>query len=184
MPRTTSGHRPGLVVSGRAPFAGTVIEKSAVLGRTGAAGQSLFTVADLSSLWIEANLFEKDLNRVRPGARATVTVSAYPDEPSKDDLHQQHGTETRAVPARIEVPNPDRRLKPRCSPRRHCHRGDDFGPDLAADSGAAGQWPAHCLCPEGKASNPGPLSWGTRWAVASSSRGIKPGEPVVVAPMR
>lgn len=99
----------------KAPFAGTVIEKSAVLGELAQPDKSLFTVADLSTLWIEANLFEKDLGRVRVGAPATVTVSAYPGEAFQGRLTYISSTldkDTRAVPARVEVPNPDRRLKP------------------------------------------------------------------------
>lgn len=99
----------------RAPFEGTVIEKKAVLGELAQPDRSLFTVADLSNLWIEANLFEKDLSRVRVGAAATVTVSAYPGEEFKGKLTYISSTvdkETRAVVARVEVPNPDGRLKP------------------------------------------------------------------------
>ena len=99
----------------KAPFAGTVIEKSAVLGELAQPDKSLFTVADLSTLWIEANLFDKDLGRVRVGAPATVTVSAYPGEAFQGRLTYISSTvdrETRAVQARVEVPNPDRRLKP------------------------------------------------------------------------
>ncbi|WP_443083631.1 efflux RND transporter periplasmic adaptor subunit [Variovorax sp. WDL1] len=40
----------------------------------------LFVVADLSKLWIEANLAEAQLSKVRVGAKASVTVAAYPDE--------------------------------------------------------------------------------------------------------
>ncbi len=99
----------------RAPFAGTITEKRAVVGELAQPDKSLFTVADLSNLWIEANLFEKDLSRVRLGARAIVTVSAYPEETFQGRLTYISSTvdkETRAVPARVEVPNPDRRLKP------------------------------------------------------------------------
>lgn len=99
----------------RAPFAGTVIEKNAVLGELAQPDKSLFTVADLSNLWIEANLFEKDLSRVRVGAPAIVTVSAYPGEEFRGKLTYISNTvdkETRAVVARVEVPNVDGRLKP------------------------------------------------------------------------
>lgn len=98
-----------------APFAGTVIEKDAVLGELAQPDKSIFTVADLSTLWIEANLFEKDLGRVRVGAAASVTVSAYPGEAFKGKLTYISSTvdkETRAVQARVEVPNSDGRLKP------------------------------------------------------------------------
>jgi cobalt-zinc-cadmium efflux system membrane fusion protein len=49
------------------PFAGTVIEKHAILGELSQPDKQLFTVADLSKLWIEANLFEKDVGRVKVG---------------------------------------------------------------------------------------------------------------------
>ncbi|MHB9021280.1 MAG: efflux RND transporter periplasmic adaptor subunit [Halothiobacillus sp.] len=98
-----------------APFAGTVIEKKAVLGELAQPDQSLFTVADLSILWIESDLFEKDLGKVKTGAQAAVTVSAYPGEVFKGRLTYISSTmdrETRTAKARVEVPNPDGRLKP------------------------------------------------------------------------
>lgn len=98
-----------------APFAGTVIEKKAVLGELAPIDQSLFTVADLSTLWIESDLFEKYLGKVKVGAQATVTISAYPEEVFKGRLTYISSTmnkETRTVKARVEVPNPDGRLKP------------------------------------------------------------------------
>ncbi len=106
---------PASVFPLKAPFAGTVIEKDAVLGELAQPEKSLFTVADLSTLWIEANLFEKDLGRVRVGAAATVTVGAYPNEIFKGKLTYISSTvdkDTRAVQARVEVPNPGGRLKP------------------------------------------------------------------------
>lgn len=98
-----------------APFAGTIIEKKAVLGELAKTDDSLFTVADLSTVWIEANLFEQDLSKIRTGATAQVTVSAYPGEIFRGRLTYISNTldkETRAVLARIEVRNTDVRLKP------------------------------------------------------------------------
>ena len=98
-----------------APFAGRIIEKKAVLGELAPPDQSLFTVADLSTLWIEADLFEKDLARVRPGMQASVTVSAYPGEVFKGRLTYISSVvdkDSRTVKARVEVPNPGGRLKP------------------------------------------------------------------------
>ncbi len=97
-----------------APFSGTVIEKKAVLGELAPPDQSLFTVADLSVLWIEANLYDKDLSKVSPGAQASVTVSAYPNEVFKGRLTYISSVmdkDSRTLKARIEVPNPDGRLK-------------------------------------------------------------------------
>lgn len=98
-----------------APFAGTVIEKTAVLGEYAEAYKALFTIADLSSLWLETNLYESDLGSVALGAQATVTVAAYPDERFTGKVTYISSTldkETRTVKARVEIPNPERRLKP------------------------------------------------------------------------
>lgn len=110
-----SGSGPLSVFPVKAAFAGTVIEKDAVLGELARPDKSIFTVADLSVLWIEANLFEKDLGKVRIGAAAGVMVNAYPGETFKGRLTYISSTvdkESRAVQARVEVPNPDGRLKP------------------------------------------------------------------------
>ncbi|MDO9012337.1 MAG: efflux RND transporter periplasmic adaptor subunit [Gallionella sp.] len=98
-----------------APFAGTIIEKKAVLGELATPDKLLFTVADLSVLWIETDLFEKDLGKVKVGAQATVIISAYPGEVFKGRLTYISNTvnkETRTIKARVEVPNLDGRLKP------------------------------------------------------------------------
>ncbi len=97
------------------PFAGTVIEKHAILGELAPPDKHVFTVADLSRLWIEANLFEKDLGRVKIGAEAMVTVDAYPGESFQGKLTYIAAVvdkETRTVQARVEVANPGGRLKP------------------------------------------------------------------------
>lgn len=98
-----------------APFAGTIIEKKAVIGELAQTDTYLFTVADLSTLWIESDLFEKDLAKVRPGAQASVTVSAYPGEIFKGRLTYISSVmdkDSRTVKARVEVPNSGGRLKP------------------------------------------------------------------------
>lgn len=97
------------------PFAGTVIEKHAILGELAQPDKTIFTVADLSRLWIEANLFEKDLGRVKTGADAVVTVDAYPGEAFQGKLTYIAAVvdkESRTVQARVEVANPGGRLKP------------------------------------------------------------------------
>lgn len=97
------------------PFGGTIIEKKAVLGEFAKPDESLFTVADLSTVWIEANLFEKDLAKVNKGAPAEVTITAYPSEVFKGRLTYISSVvdkETRSVLARIEVANREGRLKP------------------------------------------------------------------------
>ena len=98
-----------------APFAGTVIAKDATLGELGRPGEALFTLADLSRVWIQADLPEAALAKVRVGAAATVTVPAYPGESFSgrvDLIGAVLDKDTRTVAARIVVPNADGRLKP------------------------------------------------------------------------
>jgi cobalt-zinc-cadmium efflux system membrane fusion protein len=97
------------------PLAGTIIEKKAVVGGLAGPSDALFVVADLSTLWIEANLAEAQLAKVRVGAKATVTVGAYPDERFEGRVTYVASIldkETRSIPARIEVKNGEGRLKP------------------------------------------------------------------------
>jgi len=98
-----------------APFAGTVIEKKATLGDLANPSEPLFTVADLSRVWIMADLPESALAQVQVGAPARVTVSSYPTETFAGRVGHISAVlnkETRTVAARIEVPNADGRLKP------------------------------------------------------------------------
>lgn len=98
-----------------APFAGKVIEKKATVGQLSNPSEPLFTVADLSKVWIEANLNEIQLTKVRPGANATVTVTAYPGERFAGRVTYIASVldkDSRTLPARIEVSNKDGRLKP------------------------------------------------------------------------
>ena len=98
-----------------APFAGTVIEKKATLGELASPSEPLFSVADLSRVWIQADLPEAALAKVRIGAAAKVTVPAYPNEVFSGrvgHLGAALDKDTRTVAARIEVANADGRLKP------------------------------------------------------------------------
>ena len=98
-----------------APLAGTVIEKKATVGSLAGPSDVLFVIADLSNLWIEANLAEAQLPKVRVGADASITVNAYPGEHFRGRVTYVASVldkDTRSIPARIEVDNKDGRLKP------------------------------------------------------------------------
>ena len=98
-----------------APFAGTVIEKKVTLGDLGTPAEPMFTLADLSRVWVQADLPEAALAKVRVGAQARVTTTAYPGETFKGRVGYIGAAldkDTRTVAARIEVPNGDGRLKP------------------------------------------------------------------------
>ena len=97
-----------------APFSGVVIEKDAVLGELAKPDKSLFTVADLSSVWIEANVAEKDIEKLAVGASAAITVSAFPDEVFKGRVSYLANIvdkQTRTIRARIEIPNREGKLR-------------------------------------------------------------------------
>lgn len=98
-----------------APFAGTVIEKKATLGELATPSEPMFSVADLSRVWIQAALPEAALAKIRIGANAKVSVPAYPNETFSGKVGHIGAAldkDTRTVAARIEVPNADGRLKP------------------------------------------------------------------------
>jgi cobalt-zinc-cadmium efflux system membrane fusion protein len=97
-----------------APFAGIVLEKNAVIGELAKATDSIFTIADMSAVWIEADVPEKDLKGIAIGQAATVTVSAYPEEIFSGKvsyLTSMVDKTTRTVKARIELLNPDQKLR-------------------------------------------------------------------------
>jgi cobalt-zinc-cadmium efflux system membrane fusion protein len=98
-----------------APFAGVVVQKHATLGETAGPSGQLFTVADLSRLWIELDIFERDLQRVSPGQAAVVSTAAYPGRTFAGRIVYVADVldpERRTVRARVEVENADRSLKP------------------------------------------------------------------------
>ena len=98
----------------RAPVDGVVIDKPAVLGMRFAPGDTLFRIADLSQMWLIADVFEQDLAAVRIGASAHVTVAAYPGQAftgTVSFIYPSVTRETRTARVRIELLNPDALLK-------------------------------------------------------------------------
>jgi cobalt-zinc-cadmium efflux system membrane fusion protein len=115
VPQVAPAGTPSANLAVHAPFAGTIVERTAVLGEYGQAYQSLFTVADLSTVWVETNLFDRDLVEVSVGAPAVVTLAAYPGQRFGGKVTYIGNIldqSTRTAVARIEVANADLRLKP------------------------------------------------------------------------
>jgi len=107
--------RPRPILAVRSPISGVVTEKHAIVGELADPSKSLYTVADLSSVWVLVDINEKDLARVRRGQAATVVVGAFPDLKLKGRityLADAVDEATRTVKARVEVANPGRKLKP------------------------------------------------------------------------
>jgi Cu(I)/Ag(I) efflux system membrane fusion protein len=99
----------------RAPATGVVMEKMLVDGMRFMPGEPLLRIADLSTLWLIADVFEQDLGLVHPGQRATIRVNAYPDrafEGRVSFVYPALAAETRTARVRIELPNTGALLKP------------------------------------------------------------------------
>jgi Cu(I)/Ag(I) efflux system membrane fusion protein len=99
----------------KAPVDGVVLEKTAIQGMRFMPGDPLYRIADLSVLWLIAEVFEQDLNLVRPGQDAHITVNAFPGEEFHGKVAFVYPTlnaQTRTAQVRIELPNPQGRLRP------------------------------------------------------------------------
>jgi Cu(I)/Ag(I) efflux system membrane fusion protein len=97
-----------------APIGGIVMDKPALQGLHFGAGDMLYRIVDLSTIWLLADVFEQDLAQIRPGQSATITVQAYPGRVFEGRVAFVYPTlnaQTRTAKVRIEVPNPDLLLK-------------------------------------------------------------------------
>lgn len=98
----------------RAPIGGTLVERSITPGQLLEAGATpCFTVADISAMWVMANVFESDLSSVRVGDSASVTTNASPRPfaGTVDNIAALVDPGTKATAVRIVVPNRERLLK-------------------------------------------------------------------------
>src|SRR5262245_47036220 len=104
----------GATTTVSAPIAGVVTERAANAGLNVDPSAKLFTIVDLSTVWVVADAYEKDFSRVQVGESATVTTRAYPDATLHGRvayIDPQVNTETRTAKVRVEVPNPADRLR-------------------------------------------------------------------------
>lgn len=99
----------------KTPVGGVVIERNAILGDHAEAGQTLFVVSDLSSLWAHLDAYEDKMASLTRDGEAVIRTPQYPgrDFPGRitvvaDEVDEQ----LRTVEVRVEVPNPDGLLKP------------------------------------------------------------------------
>jgi len=98
----------------RAPADGVVIEKPAQEGMHIDAGQPLYKTADLSDLWLIAEVQEQDLGLVQPGESAAAQFIAFPGrsfEGRVEFIYPTLSAETRTARVRIVMPNPDKTLR-------------------------------------------------------------------------
>ncbi len=116
----------------RSPFAGRIVEREATLGELVDPEHELFTVADLSRVWVWIDLYERDLAHVGTGDRVEVRFDAWPGSAYAGEIAyvaDRLDEASRTVRARVDLPNPERRFKPGLFARV----------DLGAAAGTAGE---------------------------------------------
>jgi Cu(I)/Ag(I) efflux system membrane fusion protein len=98
-----------------APASGVVVEKNVVQGMRIMPGMDLYKIADLGTVWVEGEVFEKDLSLVRLGQHAVVTLEAYPGERFEGLVRYVYPTldvQSRTGRVRLELKNPEGRIRP------------------------------------------------------------------------
>ncbi len=96
-----------------APVTGYIIERAALPNKYVQPGAKLYSIADLSAVWVYAQVFQNDLGRVRVGNSAEITVDSYPGRVFRGRVSfiwPQLDPATRTAKVRIEIPNPDLKL--------------------------------------------------------------------------
>ncbi len=122
-----------------APASGNVVEKRIINGQRVMAGELLYRIVDQSRLWVIAELPERDLAGIKLGTHAVVTIRAYEAQPIEGEItfiYPELKAETRTARVRIEIPNPDGRLKPDMYADVIIHAGADSPPVVAVSAGA------------------------------------------------
>jgi len=97
------------------PVSGYITEKTALPNMYVQPESHLYTVSDLSDVWVLAQVFQSDAGKIKPGDHADVSVDAYPGKvfPGRVDyLLPQVDTVTRTLPVRLVIPNPGLKLRP------------------------------------------------------------------------
>jgi Cu(I)/Ag(I) efflux system membrane fusion protein len=128
-----------------APIGGIVITKHANAGDYVKTGTKIYTIADLTEIWVKLDAYESDMMWIRYGQKVEFTTEAYPGEvfngtisfidPVLDPM-------TRTVKVRVNVPNPDGRLKPEMFVRSIV-RSRVAGAGMVMDEDMADKW----ICP-------------------------------------
>ncbi len=111
---SASGHRAASHNILRAPVNGLVTRYEVAPGELVEPDRELFTITDLSTVWVLGDIYEQDVSRVKAGADAQVRVDAYPDRRFSGRLTYVSSVidpKTRTAKARVVVENPDGALK-------------------------------------------------------------------------
>ena len=98
-----------------APMSGTVIHKTALEGKYVKEGENIYHIADLSDVWMFADIYEEDISWIKLGQIVEVTSIAYPGDVFRGEIsfiNPYLDEKTRSVKIRVDVPNPNEKLKP------------------------------------------------------------------------
>ena len=170
------------------PVSGVVMQKKAIEGMMMKAGDEMLRFADLSSIWIIADVAEQDVAQIRVGATAKITFRAFPGETFEGRvtfvLHELEMA-TRTAKVRVEVANPDHRIKHEMFADVEINAGEGEADRLAVpvsaliDSGSR----QVVIVDRGEGRfEPRPVKVGLRGdGLVEITHGVKAGETVVVA---
>jgi Cu(I)/Ag(I) efflux system membrane fusion protein len=110
-----SGDNVRRTLTYRAPAAGVILEKKAVQGMRFMPGEALYQIADVATVWVLADVFERDIGALRVGQAAQVSIDAFPGRRfagKLDYIYPTLNAQTRTVPVRIVLANPRGELRP------------------------------------------------------------------------
>jgi len=113
--RLAEAGEPTKALTVRSPYSGYVLEKQARVGMYVQPGAPLYTVADLSRVWVEADVYEYELPFVKVGQRVRITLPYYPAEPLEGTvkfIYPFLNASSRTIRLRVDVANPGLKLKP------------------------------------------------------------------------
>lgn len=99
----------------RSPFSGVVTFKQAIQGSFVKAGTKLYTISDLSKIWVETHIYEYELDRIKTGQTATMMLPYLPGKKYTGKvtfIYPYLQSKTRDIIIRLEFDNPDMTLKP------------------------------------------------------------------------
>jgi cobalt-zinc-cadmium efflux system membrane fusion protein len=108
-------HQVNPVIALYAPIAGKVVSNTVVLGQMVDESTEILTIMDPRMLWVDAEIYEKDIAKLRTGQDVAISVPAYPNSTFNGNItyiSDMLDDNTRTITVRTEVPNADNRLKP------------------------------------------------------------------------
>lgn len=110
-----SSHHPDVHITMYSPTSGVVVERKVARGQYVNSGDTLFTVADLSTIWVKADVYESQMPMIRPGQEVEITSEALPNRTLHgrvELIEPQANSQTRTVPVHVHLANPGMKLVP------------------------------------------------------------------------